>query len=76
MGDWISADIKPEGTCAAEKNELEIAFWDGCYMCRIFGVYDLEMEAWYSCQEPIEEDGFVVTHWRYPVALPEPPVKE
>ncbi len=52
--------------------ELEILYWDGTYVCRCFGTYDHEMKAWYTCQEPLETDGFEVRHWAYPRLMPAP----
>jgi len=78
---WIPVgDRLPE----PDNQEIEIAFWDGCYMCRVFGAYDAEMEedpnydgiGWCVAQEPLNANGLTVTHWRYPVALPEPPADE
>lgn len=53
--------------------EVEIAFFDGTLMCRIFGCYDHKEGAWYVNGEPFEQNGFKVTHWRTASNLPEPP---
>ena len=46
--------------------ELEILYWDGCYMCRVFGTYDHAEKDWYVCGEPlIDEDtpDWEVKYW-------------
>jgi len=73
MSEWISVEDRlPE----QNDREVDIAFWDGTYMCRIYGAYDHDAGAWYVGQMPlIEEDTpeWKVTHWKYPTPLPEPP---
>ena len=65
---WISVDDR----LPLHNNEVEIAFWDGCYMCRAFGIF--EYGEWMSCGDEIEEDRqFRVTHWREATPLPPPP---
>ena len=66
--DWISVKqfMPNPGEC-----ELEIAYWDGVYMCRCLGIYDGDQ--WWTNQELIETDGFIVTHWKDCEELPDAP---
>ena len=52
--------------------EVEILYWDGCYMCRIFGGYDHENGDWYVGGEPLIEPGtdWEVRYWAYPRLIP------
>ncbi len=70
MSKWISVEDRLP---LVDNEEVEIAFWDGCYMCRTFGAYEHSDNDWYVGQEPFLEPDWTVTHWRYPDALPEPP---
>jgi hypothetical protein len=63
MSDWIGVDDQ----LPTSNNEVEIAFFDGCYMCRIFGAY--EASNWWLGDEILED----VTHWREATPLPELP---
>lgn len=45
-------------------DEVEIAFWDGTLMCRIFGAWDAREGAWYAGGEPLEGSGVEVVAWR------------
>jgi len=58
--EWISVkDRLPKSS-----REVEVAFWDGCCMCRTFGGY--EDGVWYVGQDELEDHEFKVTHWKDP----------
>ncbi len=70
---WISVEDRLP---APDNDEVEIAFWDGVYMCRIFGAYDYDKKDWYVSQGllvDVDTPDWKVTHWREPEPLPEPP---
>jgi hypothetical protein len=71
MSEWIK--VENRGNAASAADELELAYWDGVCMCRTYGAWDKEAQAWYVGGEPIEEYGFIVTHYKMPYPLPEPP---
>ena len=52
--------------------EIEVAFWDGVYMCRMFGAYT--EDGFYVGEAPLEPS-FKVTHWKECYPLPEPPTQ-
>jgi hypothetical protein len=69
---WISV----EDNCPDTNREVEIAFWDGSYMCRIHGGYD--DGEWWIGDKPWNSDDcfgpeYPVTHWKEAAILPNPP---
>ena len=67
MAEWIPvSERRPE-----DPSEVEIVYWDGVEMCRIFGSY-IE-RVWWSGPDEIEGFGIYVTHWKYPTPLPKAP---
>lgn len=53
--------------------EVEIVYWDGCYLCRIFGAYDHSEGEWYVGGEPLIDSDtpeWEVRYWAYPRLLP------
>jgi hypothetical protein len=53
--------------------ELEILYWDGTYLCRIFGTYDVEYKDWFVGGEALIESDtpeWEVRWWAYPRLVP------
>ena len=71
MSEWIKPTKKPPIS-----EEVEIAFWDGCYVVRMFGAYT--EDGWYSGEYelPIKRKhhtGESMIGWQKARPLPEPP---
>jgi hypothetical protein len=71
VGDWhVAADDLPP----YNHDEVEVAFWDGSDMCRIFATLFPDGE-WWAGQDRLDED-FEIVYWRYPTPMPDYPYEQ
>lgn len=68
---WVPVETDFPNDGMEDAREVEIAFWDGCYMCRCFGGYT--DYSWWIGDEPLETHGREVIAWRECSPLPPPP---
>ncbi len=69
MTTWHPASEPPSNAVP----EVEILYWDGTYLCRIFGGYDHDEADWYVGGEPLidpDTPEWEVRWWAYPRLMP------